>query len=801
MVGYTRRFIKDFAQKAAPLQRLLRKDALWKWGVPQDQAFAGLKEALASAPVLAFPDWSKPFNLSTDGSGAGISATLFQGSIEDGTYRVIAYYSRPLKDYETRYWPWEFECLAVVQGMVRFRPYLEGNKFTLYTDHAALVKCKDVSDPNTRVWRWLYTLQNFDFDVKHRKGEDNAPDDARSRDPVHSDQGPEVEDVAIEDPVVFLFEEVAASADKLSNENIRKEQQADVELSKLIDFLKTGKKPTNVNKNEFYAKADNLVIDGKSGLLVHVHKQRKREDIVLQTVVPKALQWDVWNETHAAGHLQYSTCVQLLERRWFWQGMRADVLQLCRACHICQTGNLNSRSNARGKTSVVHQVPPEPWHTIQVDHSGRIGTSATKRGNSYILGVVDELTGYTIWRPVHDATWKETWRALSEIFADKGCPKVMRSDAGSTFDCAEAREELAKWKIEQRLNPPHHHESTGMVERAMRTMHQMERKAKKAGDEWDELAQFHALQYNNAPCDALDEAPFFLFYGRDARVPGQRPKEQEEGGNPETRMAHRLMQMGEAWQKAVEARQKVVLLQVEKDSRQAHKYNVGDLVATYIDVHAAGEATKHEVKWFGPFSVKEKLAHNEYKIRAIGRGRKILIRHADQLIPYMTVDTPRVQPPARTDIRVRASEADDSAASDKSYTSDSDKNSSADEHNTDGSGGDDARAAEAYQQADRNLEGIVEHKGKGRYVRYRVAFKGEGPEGDLWYREDQLPHAKELVRRYKERYVIPEVDAVRTKRRTASNTKRRAGTAATAATRQGSGGTEGRRGCWIYEDF
>jgi hypothetical protein len=78
MAGYYRRFVPNFGSKAAPLTRLLRKDAVWSWADPQQEAFARLKTALTERPVLAYPDFTKSFKLLTDASQVGLGAALTQ---------------------------------------------------------------------------------------------------------------------------------------------------------------------------------------------------------------------------------------------------------------------------------------------------------------------------------------------------------------------------------------------------------------------------------------------------------------------------------------------------------------------------------------------------------------------------------------------------------------------------------------------------------------------------------------------------------------------------------------------------
>ena len=66
LANYYRRFIKDFAQVARPMNMLTRKDEKWRWGDEQQKAFNELKKVFTSKPVLAAPDLDKEFRVEAD---------------------------------------------------------------------------------------------------------------------------------------------------------------------------------------------------------------------------------------------------------------------------------------------------------------------------------------------------------------------------------------------------------------------------------------------------------------------------------------------------------------------------------------------------------------------------------------------------------------------------------------------------------------------------------------------------------------------------------------------------------------
>lgn len=143
--NYYRRFVKDFAKIAAPLNRLLRKDQKFLWTDAYEEAFKALKDALTSAPILAFPNFNKTFHLYTDASNEGLGATLDQ--FQDGKDVAIAYAGRDLNDAERNYSTTEREALAVIFGIKKFAPYLHGRKFILHTDHHLLKWLITITDP------------------------------------------------------------------------------------------------------------------------------------------------------------------------------------------------------------------------------------------------------------------------------------------------------------------------------------------------------------------------------------------------------------------------------------------------------------------------------------------------------------------------------------------------------------------------------------------------------------------------------------------------------------------------------
>lgn len=174
--------LSDLAAIAKPLYRLTERGE-FNWTVECDAAFMELKFRLVSAPILAFPDFTKTFILDTDASQFGVGAVLSQ--LHNGQERVVAYASRVLSKAERQYSVTRKDLLAVVTFVKHFRHYLLGRHFVVQTDHSSLQWLYNFKEPEGQTARWSEYHQEFDFEVIHRSGCNHANADALSwRDPT-----------------------------------------------------------------------------------------------------------------------------------------------------------------------------------------------------------------------------------------------------------------------------------------------------------------------------------------------------------------------------------------------------------------------------------------------------------------------------------------------------------------------------------------------------------------------------------------------------------------------------------------
>ena len=165
---FYRRFIKDFSKITKPLCSLLEKDAKFEFNDECIAAFELLKEKLVSSPVIVSPDWKQPFEIMTDVSDFALGAVL--GQKRNRIFHIVYYANKLLNEAQQNYTTTEKEMLAVVYACDKFRSYILGAKVLVHTDHAAIKYLMNKKEAKPRLIRWVLLLQEFDLEIKDRKG-------------------------------------------------------------------------------------------------------------------------------------------------------------------------------------------------------------------------------------------------------------------------------------------------------------------------------------------------------------------------------------------------------------------------------------------------------------------------------------------------------------------------------------------------------------------------------------------------------------------------------------------------------
>ena len=185
LVNYYAKFLPDLATKLAPLYKLLKQDAKWKWLDQQEQSFQEVKQLLSTPNILVHFDDRKPIVVACDVSPFSIGAMLSH-ILEDGTEHPVAYALCSLSPTERRYSQLDKEALAIVFRVGKFHHYIFGRKFLLYNDHKPLIHIfgESKSVPvmaSARLQRWALTLSSYTYSIKHKSGKSQGNVDTLSR--------------------------------------------------------------------------------------------------------------------------------------------------------------------------------------------------------------------------------------------------------------------------------------------------------------------------------------------------------------------------------------------------------------------------------------------------------------------------------------------------------------------------------------------------------------------------------------------------------------------------------------------
>ena len=178
-VGFYRRFIKDFSKIARPLCRILEKDTKFNFNATYQSSFEENKSILVEAPIMAKPDWNSEFEIMCDASDYAMGAVL--GQKADKMFRAIYYANKTFNEAQQNYSTTKKEMLAMVFACEKFRPYILGSHVIIHTDHATIKYLKAKKEAKQRLIRWVLLLQEFDLEIKDKKGCDNVIADHLSR--------------------------------------------------------------------------------------------------------------------------------------------------------------------------------------------------------------------------------------------------------------------------------------------------------------------------------------------------------------------------------------------------------------------------------------------------------------------------------------------------------------------------------------------------------------------------------------------------------------------------------------------
>ncbi|KAL4384071.1 hypothetical protein GQ457_15G019380 [Hibiscus cannabinus] len=395
--GFYRRFIKDFSKVSKPLCNLLQQNQPFVFDKECQSAFEELKLRLISTPVVVPPDWSSPFELMCDASDHAVGAALGQRR-----------------------------------------------------DHSVIKYLVTKKDAKPRLIRWILLLQEFDLEVKDRKGTENQVADHLSRldNPHNQDRNVEISDSFPDEKILFATA-IPWYAD-------------------IVNFLVSGIVPLDLSSQG----RKKFKHDAKFFYWDEPYLFKQCADQVLRHCAPEEEQKDIMYHCHAAacsGHFGGNrTAAKIFQYGFYWPTLFKDTHAFVKACDRCQrTGNI-SRRNEMPLQNILEVELIDVWG---IDFMGPFPSS---HGDLYILLAVDYVSKWVeaIATPKNDA--KTVMRFLHKnIFTRFGVPRALISDEGSHFDNKLTAKALQRYGVRHRIATAYHPQTNGQAEISNREIKQI----------------------------------------------------------------------------------------------------------------------------------------------------------------------------------------------------------------------------------------------------------------------------------------------------------------------------------------
>ena len=676
LCNYYRRFVKDFAKIAVPLNALLKREinksfSSSDWSTDCQNAFETLKTALISPPILRFPDMNKEFKLSTDASGLALGYILGQVD-ESGREYVVCYGGRALRPEEKNWSVTELECLAVISGVEAFKHYLTHKHFTVVTDHSALQWLMNKQEPTGRLARWSIKLQGYNFTIKHRKGTQHQNADALSRLdytrlPNKNNPSPELknesdkpnssnvnnlntensseidsfdENQSLYTEVTFEYKNSPSvnsigCGDLEPNKELYEIQNKCPDFSDIIKYLDKGILPEDKAKANVLSVVSENQYVLLNNVLYHIFSPRikkadniiKEENMILQLAVPQCKRKEILTAYHdckaGGGHFGVKRTFAAIKQKYWWPKMYQDIHDYVSSCDICQRVKVE-----RNRPAVpLSPLPVEDvFARLHVDILCSLPKS--KQGFQYVLLVVDSFSKWTEAFPLKTQEAQEIADILyNEIFTRYGAPRTIVSDRGKNFMSKLVNALCELFEVKRHHTSSYHPQTNATVERANSTLIQTLRAyISKNQENWPSFLPSVMMAFRSTPCtETSGFSPFQLMFGREMNLPIDTSLLPKPTLNTNVRqyfenLLEKLKLVKDTAKKNLEEAQ-VKSKRLHDQKAKAPDFGIGDLVLIKQGKVPMGMSAKLTDKWEGPFRIVEIGPNFTYKIKDLQNNK------------------------------------------------------------------------------------------------------------------------------------------------------------------------------------
>jgi hypothetical protein len=616
LTNYFKRFIKGYSKVAAPLTDLTKKNQQGSHILFTKEcihAFEELKRRLVTAPLLAVPDFQKPFRMVTDASKIGIGGVLLQ----DG--RPCAFESRKLSPAEQNYHTTERELLAVVHCLQKWNVYMRGNSDSIIeTDHAANTYFQTKASLSSREARWLETLSSFPGKWVYKPGQTNIADPL-SRMPT------------------FYMNFIGLSpypVKTLLSLHLQPREQDNL-LAKLRESTA---KDTSLEKVKEYT-YENELYYSKDGKIVVPDDEEIRTMILEQC-----------HDSLFSGHMGRDKTTELVKRMFYWKNMDKYIADYVKSCHICQTTKPAPTQN-QGRLTLP-SIGMRPWYEISVDLI--TGLPKAKSGHDAILTIVDRLTKMVHLVKTHSTLDAQGFAQLfkDHVYSKHGLPGDVLSDRDPRFTGHFWREVSGALGQNLSFTSAFHPQSDGQTERMNRTIEQVLRAhAAQYDADWDLNLSMVEFCMNNTHHAALKHTPFFLNSGQHPITPIMWDfiRQSKSSCPAAMNFTHRMQETLQlAKQNLQHARDRYK--SYADNQRKDIQFALGqDVLLSTVNLNKMGQKRKLFPRWLGPFRVTEIINDVAYRLDLPPSMKIHNVFHVALLKPY--VYGKRTPPPVPIEVR------------------------------------------------------------------------------------------------------------------------------------------------------
>ncbi|XP_058757922.1 uncharacterized protein LOC131631166 [Vicia villosa] len=595
LTGFYRRFVHNYVTLAAPLTDLLRSNN-FKWSTEASTAFTNLKNRMTDMPVLVLPNFTKHFAIDTDASGVAIGAVLSQEG------HPIAFFSKKMCPRMQAASVYVREIFAITEAVKKWRQYLIGHKFHIYTNQKSLrdLLLQRIQTPEQQ--RWTAKLQGFDFEIFYKPGESNVVADALSR--KFEKDAPVL--LAFSSPMPDLFK------------TLKKFYQTDAVGQNLLQRANQTTTDYSVSQGLLYYKNRIYIPE-----LEHLRQQILSE----------------YHKTPEGGHSGVKATLARLRSSFCWPGVYLAVKNMVKHCPNCQ----HNKYDTQKKKGLLQPlpVPERVWEDITMDFITNLPNSY---GHTVVWVLCDRLSKFVHFIPLpsHFTAQDLAARFTVEIFRLHGIPRSIVSDRDPLF--------LSKfWKQFFKLQGTHlkystsyHPETDGQTEVVNRSLETYLRCL--AGDhprKWHSFLHLAEYWYNTSFHTAIQMSPFKALYGREP------PSllHYVTGSAQDDTLQQTLQQQQNILTelKSHLKRSRIIMEKQANTKRRSFTFQEGDMVLLKLKPYRQSTVVRRESqklakRYFGPYKVIKQVGTVDYLLDLPSSSRIHPVVHVALLKPYHGVD-------------------------------------------------------------------------------------------------------------------------------------------------------------------